>query len=274
MALRDCFSRIYRRTTDVETGFCFIDVGRSATRVMIMRAGHLYFARSIPIGSEHFNQAVADAVGVQPSEARLLRAQLAEQQQQAEGRSEPAARPATAPGRPAADTENSFALLSAAVQAGDGTQPARAPAQAGGAEAYVMRSPARAAVHQTATPRATAAPAASLVTEMSVGQAIDPVVHDLADEIQRCRRYHESTFPNVTVDRLVFVGGEAHVRSLCQSLARRLGISAQLGDPIVGLCHDVSARREVPDLLAAGIDRRRPQPAWAVACGLSLGAPA
>ena len=147
----------------------------------------------------------------------------------------------------------------------------RSGAAAVGAEAFVMRSPQSVIV---TSPRMSTSSGSTLVTEMSVAQAIEPVVHHLADEIQRCRRYHEGTFPGVPVDRLVFVGGEAHVRSLCQSLARRLSISAQLGDPIAGLCHDVSARRETPDLLAAGIDRRRPQPAWAVACGLSLGAPA
>jgi len=272
MALRDCFSRIYRRTTDVETGFCFIDIGRSATRVTIMRAGHLYFARSVAIGSEDLNKAVADAVGVQASEARLLRSQLAEQQNQAEGPRPEPIRPV--PVQPPADADHSFAMLGAALK-----QNAARPEPAAqvetraslGAEAYVMRSPKAV---QVTMPGKSTREGTSLVTEMSVAQAIDPIVHHLADEIQRCRRYHEGTFPGVPVDRLVFVGGEAHVRSLCQALARRLGISAQLGDPIVGLCHDVSARRETPDLVAAGIDRRRPQPAWAVACGLSLGAPA
>ena len=270
MALRDCFSRIYRRATDVETGFCFVDIGRSATRVTIMRAGHLYFARSVPIGSEDLNKAVADAVGVQPSEARLLRSQLAEQQSDAQ-RPEPS-RPA--PHQAPDDADHSFAMLGAALKQ-KVAQPELAQEDQArtspGAEAYVMRA-SRAV--QVTTPGKSSREGTSLVTEMSVAQAIDPIVHHLADEIQRCRRYHEGTFPGVPVDRLVFVGGEAHVRSLCQALARRLGISAQLGDPILGLCHDVSARRETPDLAAAGIDRRRPQPAWAVACGLSLGAPA
>jgi Tfp pilus assembly PilM family ATPase len=272
MALRDCFSRIYRRTSDVETGFCFVDIGRTATRVTIMRAGHLYFARSVSIGSEDLNKAVADAVGVQPSEARLLRSQLAEQQTQSEAPRPEPIRPAA---RPSTETDNSFAVLGAALK--QKIEPRAEPAPAVetrtslGAEAYVMRAPKAV---QVTSPGKSTREGTSLVTEMSVAQAIDPVVHHLADEIQRCRRYHEGTFPGVPVDRLVFVGGEAHVRSLCQALARRLGIAAQLGDPIVGLCHDVSARRETPDLAVAGIDRRRPQPAWAVACGLSLGAPA
>lgn len=269
MALRDCFSRIYRRSSDAETGFCFVDIGRSATRVTIIRAGHLYFARSIAIGSEHLNKAVADAVGIQPTEAKLLRSQLAEQQSHAEAERTqgPAAPVAISAGSMTVheSSEQRFALLEAATSAAR-RGPAAAPGEQA-AEAYVMAPPQRPAAR-------VARSSSSLITEMSVAQAIEPVLHQLADELQRCRRYHEATFPNVAVDRLVFVGGEAHGRSLCQSLARRLSVAAQIGDPIASLCHDITTRRQGADLSEAGIDRRRQQPAWAVACGLSLGAPA
>lgn len=269
MALRDCFTRIYRRSSDAETGFCFVDIGRSATRVTIIRAGHLYFARSIAIGSEHLNKAVGDAVGVQPTEAKLLRSQLADQQSQAEAEraQAPAQQAAVHAGNaagPEGSEQHGGALLGAAT--GEGRRGLALAASEHGAQAYVMAPPKPAARVARAT--------SSLITEMSVAQAIEPVLHQLADELQRCRRYHEATFPNVALDRLVFVGGEAHGRALCQSLARRLSIAAQIGDPIASLCHDITARRQHIDLSAAGIDRRRQQPAWAVACGLSLGAPA
>jgi hypothetical protein len=44
-----------------------------------------------------------------------------------------------------------------------------------------------------------------------------------------------------------------------------MGLAAQLGDPLVRMSR-------VSDVgIESGIDRRQPQPAWAVAIGLSLG---
>lgn len=87
----------------------------------------------------------------------------------------------------------------------------------------------------------------------------------LLGELELCRRYHEATFPNRPIDRIVFVGGEAMQRSMCQQIAKRLGIAAQLGDPMVRLGRT--------NLVAAdsGLDVSRPQPAWAIAVGLSIG---
>jgi Tfp pilus assembly PilM family ATPase len=67
------------------------------------------------------------------------------------------------------------------------------------------------------------------------------------------------------VQRLIFVGGEANQRSLCQHIARELGVAAQVGDPLVrmGKSSDVG--------IESGIDRRAPQPAWSIAIGLSMG---
>jgi len=80
-----------------------------------------------------------------------------------------------------------------------------------------------------------------------------------------CRRYYETTFQNKPVERLVFVGGEAKQRRLCQHIAREMSLAAQVGDPIVrmGRISEVG--------IESGLDRRQPQPAWATAIGLSLG---
>src|SRR5205814_10261737 len=94
-----------------------------------------------------------------------------------------------------------------------------------------------------------------------VENACREAVGKLVQELDLCRRYHEATFPSVPVQRLVFVGGEARQRSLCMQIARELGIAAQLGDPLVrmGRVSDIG--------LETGIDRRQPQPGWAVAIG-------
>ena len=98
-----------------------------------------------------------------------------------------------------------------------------------------------------------------------VTAACEEPLRKLVHELDLCRRYHESTFPNKPVARLVFVGGEARQRVLCQSIAQQLGIAAQVGDPMVrmGRVSEVG--------IESGIDRRSPQPSWAVAIGLSMG---
>jgi type IV pilus assembly protein PilM len=87
----------------------------------------------------------------------------------------------------------------------------------------------------------------------------------LITELELCRRYHEATFPNRPIDRIVFVGGEAMQRSLCQQIAKRLGIAAQLGDPMARVARMSKVKPE------SGLDLKQPQPSWAIAIGLSLG---
>ena len=57
------------------------------------------------------------------------------------------------------------------------------------------------------------------------------------------------------MDRLIFIGGEARQRGLCQHVAREMGLAAQVGDPLVrmGRISEVG--------IESGIDRRQPQPA-------------
>lgn len=88
------------------------------------------------------------------------------------------------------------------------------------------------------------------------------VLENLGQELSMCLRYHQSLFPEATVDRAIFVGGEARRLAVCQSIARMLRLPAQLGDPLARL---------------AGMERsglpEGPHPGWAVVCGLH-GAPA
>jgi type IV pilus assembly protein PilM len=101
-----------------------------------------------------------------------------------------------------------------------------------------------------------------------VEQACREPLGRLVSELELCRRYYEATFPSHPVDRLVFLGGEAKHRNLCQFIAQEMGLAAQVGDPIVKL----SKNSVIPP--DSGIDRGQPQPNWAVAIGLSMGAAA
>jgi Tfp pilus assembly PilM family ATPase len=107
--------------------------------------------------------------------------------------------------------------------------------------------------------------AVNSVERQRVNEACQEPLQKLVEELSLCRRYYEATFPNQPVQRLVFVGGEANQRAMCQSIAKTLGIAAQIGDPLCRMNHSEQIGAEM------GIDRRRPQPAWAVAIGLSMG---
>lgn len=85
----------------------------------------------------------------------------------------------------------------------------------------------------------------------------------LTDELAVCLRYHALLFPSVRVGRVIFVGGEARHRALCQHIARLLRIPASVADPLARLARTSG----VP---AHGVDLGAPQPGWAVPVGLSF----
>jgi type IV pilus assembly protein PilM len=248
-AVVDCFGHIYRRKTDQEVTSCFVDIGCSATRVFVARGEQILLARSIPVGGDHLTRAVAESMGLRFEDARLLRIKLASAQT---GGPEATVKAAV---REEASEENSFALLSAGLRAGGGQQ-RRLEDAAGdrlGGVALAEEEP----VDRTMADVLGQGPA--------VEHACAEVTGRLVEELDLCRRYYETTFPSQGVDRLIFVGGEARQRGMCQRIARELSLAAQVGDPLVrmGRTSDVG--------IESGIDRRQAQPAWAVAIGLSLG---
>jgi hypothetical protein len=85
----------------------------------------------------------------------------------------------------------------------------------------------------------------------------------LADDIDLCRRYHESIFPEKPITRIIYVGAAALSESATQSIAEALALPAQVGDPLVRF-----NRSQMPQLDI--LDRRKPQPEWAAAIGASL----
>jgi len=95
---------------------------------------------------------------------------------------------------------------------------------------------------------------------------LDGMIRSIGDEVTQCLRYYESVFRDSSVARAIFVGGQAYDKRLCQAIAQRLNLPAQIGDPLVRI------RRAEGAGVNVGLDWRQPQPAWAVAVGLSLGA--
>jgi len=94
---------------------------------------------------------------------------------------------------------------------------------------------------------------------------LSEVIDALAGELTQCLLYHESIFRTLSIERVIFLGGTAMDRHLCQSIAQRLNLPAQIGDPLVRIGNLSTDGSDVK------LDRREPQPKWAVAVGLSLG---
>ena len=101
--------------------------------------------------------------------------------------------------------------------------------------------------------------------EEELYQLLDKPIELMAGELTQCLRYYESIFRNQTVERAIFLGGQAHDEHLCQSIARRLNLPAQVGDPLMHLKFADEAAEKI------NVNRREAQPDWAVAVGLSIG---
>src|SRR5688572_4760430 len=261
-AIVDCFAHIYRRKSDAQQVSCFIDIGYKSSRAIIAQGSKILFARSIGVGGEHFNRAVSQNLGIGAEEAKLLRIKLCQVQ------------PALDPNRaaqeikaaePATDLEEqqSFALLGAGISKAE-----REKRQAGrgvAAQLAASRPAAPVMPHNAPVNRGGKLPSDPAEQIVAVEEACHEPLTKLIQELDLCRRYHEATFPSIPVERLVFVGGEAKQRRLCQNIAREMCLAAQVGDPLVrmGRVSEVG--------IESGIDRRQPQPGWATAIGLSLG---
>jgi type IV pilus assembly protein PilM len=264
-ALVDCFGHVYRRKADGDVTTLFVDIGAAASRAVIARGTQILFARVIPVGGDHFSRAVAAAMKTSLEDAKVLRIKLAQMQPAAVA---PVKAPAPVPVEaqvtraPAvpmpeeSDENNSFALLGAGLSQAE----KRRENPIVGATALATES-----VAAVASPSWTTTETETSNESARVEFACREPLARLVEELGLCRRYYESCFPGKPVDRLVFVGGEARQTWLCQGIAREMMLSAQLGDPLVRMAKTTEIGIE------SGIDRKQPQPAWAVALGLSMG---
>jgi len=186
-AVVECFSRLFRRATDMARTTLFVDIGSASTQVVLATGTRLAFVRNLVIGGDRLDQELAEGLKISPDEARIRRMELAADQ---------------------ADPQQ---------------------------------------VSQ----------ASSLMEK-----ALDTMV----EQLTQCLRYYESVFHNQSIERAIFVGGQAYDKRLCQTLARRLNLPAQVGDPLVRIQRSAGCESGVR------LDCRQPQPGWAVAVGLSIGA--
>jgi len=75
-ALFRSFERSLRRQEDREHTVVFVDVGNQFTTVVFGRGGEISFVKQIPLGGEKFNEEIAAKLGIDISEAEMLRETL------------------------------------------------------------------------------------------------------------------------------------------------------------------------------------------------------
>lgn len=70
------FERFLRRTEDANESNLFVDLGYSATRVIVSRGPEIIFIKSVPIGGRRFDELVAEQLSLSQLEAIQVRLRL------------------------------------------------------------------------------------------------------------------------------------------------------------------------------------------------------
>lgn len=253
LALLGSFEHLHQRDGDEDTNTLYVDIGWGGTRVAISHGTKLVFARNVQLGGRNFDQLVADHLHCDLRDARQQR------------------------------LAHDVSIATQRTAAARGTR-----AQAGGAEAGSNASAAGASgsgsntdarLAKDASTSATADDRRRGQTPVELQVSIDPdkadaaaplgpgdtdfsdLLESICDELLMSIRYHQSMYPHHRIHRAIFMGGESRQCGLCHFVAKSLGLPSQLGDPI--------ARLQLDDVRSTpGVDLRKPQPGWAVACGL------
>ena len=218
------FGPTNQRAEDRDTATLYLDLGGGQTQVFIAHGDELTFARTIAIGGHTLDECLAKELGkplVQAREARLGMDDLV---------------PRSAPVRATASVstdDGEGGVMVAEDRRADQPAPGMSPDLAD-------------------TAPAPAAPA---------GASLREPLEILTDETCMCVRYHDAMFPGSRVSGVVFIGGEARHRGLCQHIARGLRLPARVADPL-------SRIHRTGSETAVGVDLTQPQPGWAVAVGL------
>lgn len=242
VAVLRAFDYITHRTDDVNLGTFYLDLGASATKVVIAHGTKPVFARVIEMGGRQFDEAVMRQTRCTLTEARSKRYS-----------GETLAVPPQRVAGPRVVDEKMEAMASA-MRGRENATAAVALKEA------AMEERRAGAALPGLTGDVRLAQAASAMPE---GIDLKEELEILTDELRMCLRYHDSLFPGRKLDRAVFMGGEALHRGLCQHLAKALRVPVQVADPMARL---IKTGKEP----ANGVNLSQSQPGWAVAVGLCL----
>ncbi|MDX2146516.1 MAG: pilus assembly protein PilM [Planctomycetota bacterium] len=230
LALSRAFDTITRRAEDAGLVSLYLDVGSATTKVVIAHGWDPVFARTIELGGASLDRAVAKHLKCDATQARRRRLEL-QQFSKKDAPALPSGVNAPTPSASEAGPESSATP--------DAPMPDRRETEGGGA--------------------------ASILHDVDPCSTLDLTepLEMLTDEVMMCLRYHQSIFPGRKPDRLVFVGGEARHRGLCQHIAKAVRVPAQVADPLAS----IARTGKEP---CVGVDMKEPQPGWAVAVGLCV----
>lgn len=219
------FHYINRRDSDKNRATLYLDVGGGQTQVVVGHGKQLVFARTIGIGGISLDECLAKELSCPIEQARGARLAMND------------LIPRGAPARAPAPNPAPRAGESGVLVADDRRTNAPIP----GLSPDVVEAP----------PAAAAPAGASLREPLEI----------LTDESGMCLRYHDAMFPNCRVGDVVFVGGEARHRGLCQHIARALRLPAKVADPFARVTRTGEER-------VVGLDINQPLPGWTVPIGL------
>lgn len=243
-AIVSAFSHLSRRSSDTTTSTMYVDLGWGGMKIAVSHGAEMVFAKQVQIGGRQLDGLIAEATGCDITTARMRRI--------ADGIS---ATPA-----PASSARDRSIPT-------DGMAMLRAGLERSGRDPLAERVEEEASATLATDRRGVGSPAGLLPQPeggpgrvMSAGVDCSEVVESMADELTMCARYHRSLFSGRSIDRVIFLGGEARSTMLCRKLAESLNVPAQLGDPVARFADGPAD----PNLPTPG----EAAPGWATACGL------
>lgn len=223
-AILRAFDVARRREADQPAATLYLDIGAANTNVLIAHGANLAFARVIGVGGLQFDEVVEKQLRCGIDEARRLR--LAAGQMVA-----------------VAPPPKNMAVLVTPMGGHPGEERRTGERAMPGFSAEFLSQP--------------------LAGFSPEGADLREPLEILTDEVSMCLRYHASQFPELKVERAVFVGGEARSLGMCQRIAQSLKVSAQMADPLARVARSGGEP-------ALGVDLKQPQPGWSVPLGLCL----
>lgn len=241
-AVVHAYAHLNRRPEDREVTTCYVNLGWSGTVVTIAHGPDLVFARQIDVGGKQLDEQIASTLRCDVTAARTHRLEIGDQARK------------TASGAPAAGVSAVLGVASsmAGGAGGSGSGSGGFAPGVGASDRRGSGTPEPGMGEKVGQPVDSAR-----LDELNISELIDV----LADELSMSMRYHKGLFPERSIDRVIFLGGESRQMWLCRHLTNELSLPAQLGDPMT--------RYAVEDgLETPGLDLGQPQPGWSVACGL------
>ncbi len=76
-AIVECFTRLFRRSSDASRTILYLDIGALSTQVVLAHGNRIVFARNLPTGGQQLDQVVADGLKVHVEQAHAMRRDLA-----------------------------------------------------------------------------------------------------------------------------------------------------------------------------------------------------